>query len=53
MSHELPYIGAIMEGLAEEMARDPKVIYFGQDVAPKTADCKITLMKIKKAICLI
>jgi pyruvate/2-oxoglutarate/acetoin dehydrogenase E1 component len=34
MSHELPYIGAIMEGLAEEMARDPKVLYYGQDVAP-------------------
>jgi pyruvate/2-oxoglutarate/acetoin dehydrogenase E1 component len=34
MSHELPYIAAIMEGLAEEMARDPKVIYYGQDVAP-------------------
>jgi acetoin:2,6-dichlorophenolindophenol oxidoreductase subunit beta len=34
MSHELPYIAAIMEGLAEEMARDSKVIYYGQDVAP-------------------
>lgn len=34
MSHEIPYIAASMEGIAEEMARDSKVIYYGQDVAP-------------------
>src|ERR1700733_11482704 len=34
MSHEIPYIAAVMEGIAEEMARDPKVLYYGQDVAP-------------------
>ena len=34
MSHELPYIAAIMEAINLEMARDESVLYYGQDVAP-------------------
>jgi pyruvate/2-oxoglutarate/acetoin dehydrogenase E1 component len=34
MSHEVPYIGAIMEAISLEMARDESVLYYGQDVAP-------------------
>jgi acetoin:2,6-dichlorophenolindophenol oxidoreductase subunit beta len=34
MSHELPYIAAIMEAISLEMARDESVLYYGQDVAP-------------------
>src|ERR1700749_2245817 len=34
MSHELPYIAAIMEAINLEMARDETVLYYGQDVAP-------------------
>jgi pyruvate/2-oxoglutarate/acetoin dehydrogenase E1 component len=34
MSHEVPYIGAIMEAISLEMARDENVLYYGQDVAP-------------------
>lgn len=34
MSHEIPYIGAIMEAINLEMARDETVLYYGQDVAP-------------------
>lgn len=34
MSHEMPYIAAIMEAINLEMARDEDVLYYGQDVAP-------------------
>jgi acetoin:2,6-dichlorophenolindophenol oxidoreductase subunit beta len=34
MSHEIPYIAAIMEAISLEMARDESVLYYGQDVAP-------------------
>jgi len=34
MSHEVPYIAAIMEAIGLEMARDETVLYYGQDVAP-------------------
>lgn len=34
MSHEVPYIAAIMEAIGQEMARDESVLYYGQDVAP-------------------
>ena len=34
MSHEMPYIAAIMEAINLEMARDETVLYYGQDVAP-------------------
>src|SRR6202046_5509551 len=34
MSHEIPYIAAIMEAINLEMARDESVLYYGQDVAP-------------------
>jgi pyruvate/2-oxoglutarate/acetoin dehydrogenase E1 component len=32
MSREIPYVAAINEALHEEMARDDRVLYFGQDV---------------------
>jgi pyruvate dehydrogenase E1 component beta subunit len=32
MSHELPYIAAIDEGIHEEMERDERVLYFGQNL---------------------
>jgi pyruvate dehydrogenase E1 component beta subunit len=34
MSHEIPYIAAIMEAISLEMGRDESVLYYGQDVAP-------------------
>jgi acetoin:2,6-dichlorophenolindophenol oxidoreductase subunit beta len=33
MSHELPYIAAINEGIKLEMERDDSVLYFGQNMA--------------------
>ena len=33
MARELPYIAAIAEAISEEMARDDKVLYFGQNIA--------------------
>ena len=38
MARELPYIGAINESLRQEMARDPRVLYFGQNIATTDAD---------------
>ena len=38
MARELPYIGAINESLRQEMARDPRVLYFGQNIATTGAD---------------
>jgi acetoin:2,6-dichlorophenolindophenol oxidoreductase subunit beta len=35
---ELPYIGAINESLRQEMARDRRVLYFGQNIATTDAD---------------
>jgi acetoin:2,6-dichlorophenolindophenol oxidoreductase subunit beta len=34
MAREIPYIAAVQEALALEMARDPTVLFYGQDVAP-------------------
>jgi len=38
MARELPYIAAIGEAIAEEMARDDKVLYFGQNIATTEND---------------
>jgi len=38
MARELPYIGAINESLRQEMARDRRVLYFGQNIATTEAD---------------
>ena len=38
MAHELPYIAAIGEAIAEEMARDESVLYFGQNIATHEDD---------------
>ena len=38
MARELPYLGAINESLRQEMARDPRVLYFGQNIATTDAD---------------
>ena len=38
MARELPYIGAINESLRQEMARDDRVLYFGQNIATTDAD---------------
>ena len=38
MGRELPYIAAIGEAIAEEMARDDKVLYFGQNIATTEND---------------
>ena len=38
MAHELPYIAAIGEAIAEEMARDDTVLYFGQNIATHEDD---------------
>jgi acetoin:2,6-dichlorophenolindophenol oxidoreductase subunit beta len=38
MAHELPYIAAIGEAIAEEMARDETVLYFGQNIATHDDD---------------
>ena len=38
MARELPYIGAINEALRLEMARDDRVLYFGQNIATTEAD---------------
>src|SRR5881398_3005895 len=34
MAREIPYIAAVEEALALEMARDETVLFYGQDVAP-------------------
>jgi acetoin:2,6-dichlorophenolindophenol oxidoreductase subunit beta len=38
MARELPYIGAINESLRQEMQRDDRVLYFGQNIATTEAD---------------
>jgi pyruvate dehydrogenase E1 component beta subunit len=38
MPRELPYIAAIGEAISEEMARDDKVLYFGQNIATTEND---------------
>ncbi len=38
MARELPYIAAIAEAISEEMARDDKVLYFGQNIATTEND---------------
>jgi pyruvate dehydrogenase E1 component beta subunit len=38
MARELPYIAAINESLRQEMARDRRVLYFGQNIATTDAD---------------
>src|SRR3954469_17678413 len=38
MAHEVPYIAAIGEAIREEMERDPKVLYFGQNIATTEND---------------
>src|ERR1700760_2152654 len=38
MSHELPYIAAINEAIHLEMARDERVVYFGQNLATTEDD---------------
>jgi pyruvate/2-oxoglutarate/acetoin dehydrogenase E1 component len=38
MAREIPYIAAINEGIAQEMARDESVLYFGQNLATTEDD---------------
>src|SRR5215831_18609161 len=38
MARELPYIAAIGEAIHQEMERDPKVLYFGQNIATTEND---------------
>src|SRR5215218_4884751 len=38
MARELPYIGAINEAISLEMARDDRVLYFGQNIATTEND---------------
>jgi acetoin:2,6-dichlorophenolindophenol oxidoreductase subunit beta len=38
MARELPYIGAINEAISLEMARDDRVLYFGQNIATTDND---------------
>jgi pyruvate/2-oxoglutarate/acetoin dehydrogenase E1 component len=38
MARELPYIAAIAEGISQEMARDERVLYFGQNLATTDDD---------------
>jgi acetoin:2,6-dichlorophenolindophenol oxidoreductase subunit beta len=38
MARELPYIAAIGEAISEEMARDDRVLYFGQNIATTEND---------------
>jgi acetoin:2,6-dichlorophenolindophenol oxidoreductase subunit beta len=38
MAHELPYIAAIEEAIREEMERDERVLYFGQNIATHEND---------------
>jgi pyruvate dehydrogenase E1 component beta subunit len=33
MAHEVPYIGAILEAIDLEMARDERVLYYGQNIS--------------------
>src|SRR6202046_5160933 len=38
MAREIPYIAAVNEAIAQEMARDESVVFYGQDVAPSDED---------------
>ncbi len=38
MSHVIPYIAAIQEAIREEMERDERVLYFGQNMATSPED---------------
>src|SRR6201990_1427349 len=38
MAREIPYIAAVNEAIALEMARDETVLFYGQDVAPSDDD---------------
>jgi pyruvate/2-oxoglutarate/acetoin dehydrogenase E1 component len=38
MGRQLAYIAAINEAIAAEMARDPSVLYFGQNIATTEND---------------
>src|SRR6202012_4545201 len=38
MAREIPYIAAVNEAIAQEMARDDTVVFYGQDVAPSDED---------------
>lgn len=38
MSHVIPYIAAIQESIREEMERDDRVLYFGQNMATSPED---------------
>src|SRR5215471_17376093 len=38
MAREIPYIAAVNEAIAQEMARDDTVLFYGQDVAPSDDD---------------
>ncbi len=38
MSHVIPYIAAIQEAIREEMERDDRVLYFGQNMATSPED---------------
>jgi|SRR5579875_263469 len=38
MAREIPYIAAVQEAIAQEMARDETVVFYGQDVAPSDED---------------
>src|ERR1700704_1811047 len=38
MAREIPYIAAVNEAIAIEMARDDTVLFYGQDVAPSDDD---------------
>src|ERR1700735_3281256 len=38
MAREIPYIAAVNEAIALEMARDDTVVFYGQDVAPSDED---------------
>ncbi|MBV9943131.1 MAG: alpha-ketoacid dehydrogenase subunit beta, partial [Solirubrobacterales bacterium] len=38
MAREIPYIAAVQEAIFEEMGRDERVVFYGQDVAPSDDD---------------
>src|ERR1700759_1753907 len=38
MAREIPYIAAVNEAIALEMARDESVLFYGKDVAPSDDD---------------
>lgn len=42
MPHVIPYIAAVQEAIREEMERDPRVLYFGQNMATSPDDPFLT-----------